>query len=160
MRGSMNWRINISSKEYIDSMVLTRKNGETRTRASYTAQYTGAGIVPNASARDDVVRLLNPNFAGGCLVNQKTQTGLEAQLPMYSPYRMVATFPGGITLGNSFDGTDNDSVELQFRVNPASSGQNSNAVVARYYTSIGTDFNFFFFLNVPLIYDAPVPNLA
>lgn len=160
MRGSMNWRINVDSKQYIDSMVITRKNGQTRTSADYSRQYTGLNVTRDISARDDVIEALNPSFAGGCLVNQKTQTGLEAQLPMYSPYRMVATFPGGITLGNSFDGTDNDTVELQIRVNPVSSGQNANGVVVRYYTSIGTDFTFFFFLNVPVIHNLGVPAVS
>ena len=160
MRGSMNWRINISSKQYIDSMILVRKNGETRTSADFTRQYVGVGVTRDISARDDVVEGLNPSFAGGCLVNQKTQTGLEAQLPMYSPYRMVATNPGGLTLGNSFDGTNTDSVELQFRVNPSTGTDDANRTLVRYYTAVGTDFNFFFFLNVPVIYDVLVPSVA
>jgi hypothetical protein len=158
MRGSMNWRVNISSKQFIDSMILVRKNGETRTSSDYTRQYVGVGVTRDISARDDVIEGLNPSFAGGCLVNQKTQTGLEAQLPMYSPYRMIATDPSGLTLGNSFDGTDKDTVELQFRINPSTNAENADRTLVRYYTSVGTDFNFFFFLNVPAVFANLIPS--
>jgi hypothetical protein len=166
MRGSMNWRINVQSKQYIDNLTMIRLNGETRNSANPAVnggvryQYVGVGVTPDISARDDVIEGLYPRQPGGVLINQKTQTGLEVQLPMYSRYRMVSTDPSNRTLGVAYDDTNIDSFELQFRVNPASSTQNTNEVVVNYYAAIGTDFTFFFFLNVPLIHNVAVPSVA
>lgn len=164
MRGSMNMRVNIESQEHIDSIEVERFNDAARNvtlpavSGGARFSYVGLGVTPEISMRDDILQDLHVSSAGGCLLNQKTQTGLAAQLPMYSRFRMISTDPANYSIGAGYDETNLDSVELQVRVHPSTTND-ADTTKVNYYYGVGTDFTLFFYLNVPTIHSYGTPAL-
>ncbi len=164
MRGSMNMRVNVESQEHIDSIELERFNDTARNvtlpavSGGARFSYVGLGVTPEISMRDDILQDLHVSSAGGCLLNQKTQTGLAAQLPMYSRFRMISTDPANYSIGAGYDETHLDSVELQVRVHPSATND-ADTTKVNYYYGVGTDFTLFFYLNVPTIHSYGTPAL-
>jgi len=155
MRGSVNYHVNVSSPEMSDEIALIRSHN-----VLSTSEFARQDDIPAAST-DSAFNLhfldndIYSGMTGMALTNQKTQSGLSANIPMYSQFRMVPTVPVGI--GSSAYGTDNDAFKVRIRLNPAGSGKNANLSYYTMYYSMGPDFNFFYFLNAPVIYYSDTP---
>lgn len=119
---------------------------------------TGAPAVPTRSGYAQQMTFAARNTSGGAsLTNQWTQAGLSVLCPNYNVFKMNSTAPGNAskapTSGVSYDGSDQDTFELQ--VSNASTNMTLANVAVEKYWGCGTDFQPLFFLNVPSRYAYP-----
>jgi len=154
-RGSMIWHFNGGSDSHLDVMRVRRVTESAVASAVATRNIT-TNIVSSTfsgTARGMLSRG-GAGASGMSLVNQKTQTGLSVLIPQYNKYRFVSPSPVYATFGQTADDTSNERVELDII---SSNRVNDNIGYVERYSSIGTDFNFFYFLNTPprYIYASP-----
>jgi hypothetical protein len=156
MRGSVTYHVNASSPELVDSLSIVRSH-----RALTTSEYSRNDNVATG-VNDSVLNLHSVDndeesgMTGMAITNQKTQAGLSANIPMYSRFRMVPTLAPGI--GYTDLETRYDSFRVICRLNPAASGKNANLSYITIYYNMGPDFNFFYFLNAPILYYSDPPS--
>lgn len=152
MRGGMRWKLNTSSHNPIENMMVLR---------SRELRVEGPGSVityPKTDTPQTYATLkalaTNINIEGYCLTNGRTLTGLEVELPSYSNYRMFPTNQTQSYKGSSFANNHRDS----FDINMESNGEGTNSLNVTYalYVATAEDFNFFYFLNAPTIFRYPV----
>jgi len=152
MRGSMIWHFNTSGATPLGTTTVTRSSTDTLSAGAYrNSDATSVGLTTNEGVRDLLFNAHGPGSAGVSLVNQITQTGLSVLAPMYSQYRFLGTDPAKITIGSTVDGSKTDSITYKASYQ-ATDGQNPFNSAVFQYSSIGTDFSFIFFLNVPTLY--------
>jgi len=159
-RGSMIWHYNMCDNNVAKSMRVRRitETKSVTTRATlrsiqadlFTTSYSG-------SARR-AITTSSSSFSGVSVVNQHTQSGLSVLYPQYNKFRFVTANPANSTFGSAVDDSTNEKFVLEIVVdsNPTAT---SNTGYER-YCSVGTDFNFFFFLNVPPRYFYTTPTAA
>lgn len=151
-RGSMIWHFNTASAGALGQTSVTRSSMLSLSVAGYKASdTTTAALSQSAASRDVLFNQNEPGCAGISVLNQNTQTGLSVLAPMYSSYRFLNTDPAGTVLGKSIDDTDEDSITVRAAFQPTDGQDPSKAAIYEYF-SIGTDFSFLFFLNVPTLY--------
>ncbi len=96
--------------------------------------------------------------AGGMgLTNQLTQSGLAVSVPSYTQYKFQSTEPGAVTAPSlsgtdAHDGASLEMIDLLFTCDGSNTGQTKSNTRIHKFNSVGTDFNVFFFLNVPVWY--------
>lgn len=87
----------------------------------------------------------------GCFyTNPGTQTGINVEFPYMTKYRFSYARPTNALLGDPADGTDEDTYCIETMVHPASA--NAKYLSIQRFVGIGTDFNFFMYLNAPVVY--------
>lgn len=134
-------------------------------RNAYSSTKEGLTTIASTTSSDPTyiksAALSGLGSAGGATVTHtSTQAGLSYETPMYTRIRFQPAKPdfatNGTSVGVSYGAESN--FELQFfsipRINSA-----DDTMIDR-YCSIGTDFNFVFFLNTPLLHyslAAPTP---
>jgi hypothetical protein len=91
-------------------------------------------------------------LGGVALTDQNSQAGLSALLPMYNNFRFEISDPFKTIYGNTYDNSDTEMFDLTTCVRKQPELSANHSVVTFKYCSIGTDFNFLFFLNVPTMY--------
>jgi hypothetical protein len=156
MRGSVTYHVNVSSPELVDNLTIARAH-KTISIADYSRHDNVAvGVNDSVFNVHFIDNDVDSGMAGMALTNQKTQAGLSANIPMYSRFRMIPTMDRGT--GNSELETRTDSFRIFARLNPAGSGKNANLSYITTYYNMGPDFNFFYFLNVPILYAADPPS--
>lgn len=111
---------------------------------------------------DSEMRLFNtfanglPRYGSGlggvALTDQNSQAGLSTLLPMYNNYRFEISDPYNTVYGTSEDGTDTEMFDLVSTVRRYADIGADNSILNFKYCSIGTDFTFLFFLNVPTMH--------
>lgn len=159
-RGAVHWHFNMDTPEYVNTLVAKRNSFDPLTIGNYYATRTATYVSPDQMARDLSVSSRNPGAAGMSLVNQKTQTGLSVSVPYYSKYRLRTNAPSSRTLGVAEDDSNFDLVNVSGCFVPVI-GENPRNTNLYEYFSVGTDFNFIHFLNVPPLYEVSgVPNAA
>lgn len=115
--------------------------------------FTNAFQPANFSDRPRFVAENSQNGSGGvALTNTLTQSGCSVLVPFYSPFRFASADNVGYAQGSSVDETDQKSIRGRIYIKPDQDNMNMTAVTIVKKYSIGTDFNAFFFLNVPEIY--------
>lgn len=154
-RGSMIWHYCGLHDEQIPTMKVCRVTETTvTTRAGLrvlTANVLGTSY--SASAKSSIEN--GAGLSGQSLIHQATQAGLSVLYPQYSKFRFVSADPEYNTYGDAKDDTINEKFELT--VINANNGRFSGY---DRYCSIGPDFNFFFFVNVPPRYNYVIPSAA
>lgn len=154
-RGSMIWHFNAGHPGHIDVMRARRVTESTvTTRANLRNITVDAGYSSFSNTSRVMLTRGGPGASGLSLVNQKTQTGLSVLFPQYNKYRFVSASPSNAVFGIDEDDTENEKIELDI----ITSNKIDNTITwYERYCSIGTDFNFFYFLNVPprYVYDNP-----
>lgn len=154
-RGSMNYALNIVSGQVLSDIAIQRER-ELLTTTFRDHDTTPTGISDDDFASDALQDVKTTGMPGLAMTNQRTQTGMTAQVPMYSNHRMLSTVGGGI--GKAIDGSTRDSVSFNMISNPSINvGDNSNEIYADIFYSVGTDFNLFFYINAPTVHLASVP---
>jgi hypothetical protein len=158
-RGAVHWHINSSNPTNITKLLVDRVQ-ETLVVADYEGIESSYLAAVNRSAKSRSNSVNNTNsFEGISLTDQKTQASLGVSLPYYSKLRMRDNSAQYRTLG-SLDTfgpkTTKDSFKVLNEVSPAA-GANPLWINTHFYFSIGTDFNFVFFLNVPTVLASTVP---
>jgi hypothetical protein len=156
-RGSVNYHFNVNSPEFVDSMTVIRAPMEVRNSSTYRGS-----VIEPVGANDSTLAYNPINFkmlgdtGGYALTNQKTQTGLSVQLPLYSPYRFRSADPTLVMLGSTIDESNIDSYDLLLQMKPAPSGHDSASSDVHVFVGAGTDFSFFYYLNAPMMWNGVI----
>ncbi len=145
MRGSMNYSFNFVGNE-LNEFRVSRFNETFSATAPQVNQFTTDNAVLQSTA---VGSTSNEGFAGQSLVNTKTQTGLQIQMPFMSRYIWAATYPANRSLGSSKDGTNKNNYSVILARPAVTSGDGIIGTLESFY-SIGTDFTLVEFISVPL----------
>lgn len=160
-RGSVIWHVNTDTPQPCSTIEVVRR----RTPHTSTALLVSTYLPDTASAA--LLASYNcanrhAGFSGMALSNQNTQTGLSILLPMYSQYRFNTTDPDVSVAGASYDGSDKDAFSVIVVSKPGFNTAVSpeTAMSLNLYFSVGTDFSFHFFLNVPSLYSYTLPTPA
>ena len=154
-RGSMIWHFNVGHPGHID-VLRARRITETDVVTRSALRNITTNVVSSsfsATSRGMLTRG-GVGASGLSLVNQKTQTGLSVLFPQYNKNRFVSASPTNAVFGIDEDDTENEKIELDI----ITSNKVDNTITwYERYCSIGTDFNFFYFLNVPprYVYSTP-----
>jgi len=149
-RGSVNWSFNVNNKEAVSTMVVVRQP-TTLSVANYHTTETVANGTDTSLSNSELWSFTRSGLSGMALTNQMTQTGLSVVAPMYNSNRFYGCSPPQRTLGQTYDSSNEQGIELSVDVAPAD-GVNSKYVRIDGYAAIGADFAYHFFLNVPTIY--------
>ncbi len=152
-RGSMNWHLNVYSTQPVRQLTLGR-GSENLTSSNYSL-----ATATSTSGFGHLDRLQRGNVKSGqmgiSVTNQDTQTAISIVMPMYSQYKFHSNAASTRTLGDGDDGTSDDCVVATATLTPSEISTFSDGGFS-YYSSIGADYTFVFFLNAPMLhlYDA------
>eukprot|EP00918_Siedleckia_nematoides_P004325 GHVU01009637.1.p1 GENE.GHVU01009637.1~~GHVU01009637.1.p1 ORF type:complete len:764 (-),score=14.23 GHVU01009637.1:69-2312(-) len=160
-RGSMNWHFNAASATALPSVHIARSRINNRSVPNWnTFDASSTVFNQDVKARDILYNAMATSGASGqSLVNQLTQTGFSVVAPYYSRFRMQKCNASNTVLGSSVDSSNSDNLELHVTSVPVA-GQNPRDAPIYMYNSIGTDFSFIFFVNVPMMYSYSSTPLA
>lgn len=143
-RGSFTWKVNLNS-------VTARSLSVSRSENALTAVfYDFAQTAMNGSSNQSKTLLIenDKTVPGTSLINQKTNTGMSVNAPLYSNYTFLDTSTASRTLGLTGVST-NDSLHVSFRSFKTSTVE---AEHVDYYFQVGPDYSPVYFLNVPTMY--------
>lgn len=152
-RGAGHIHFNVNNEGPAGTVMVTRANF-TEASANVTISSAAAGTA-SSNARTYVST--RKNTSGGCAItNQITQAGLSVSVPNYSAYKFESTEPGNCTKPplagtTAYDGSSSELVTLQVDWDGSTSVSTDTLRINK-FVSVGTDFNLFFFLNVPTWY--------
>jgi len=156
-RGSTIWSFNTVGATQIghvrvfrDNAVLYNVGESAQTQAKSTSSSTAAFFYNNTVG----------GATGQAVTNQQTNAGINVLCPNYAGYRLQSTNPVYATAPSGNDGSLHDQFVYETLTNGITA-PNPNAVTVWSYCGIGTDFNMYFFLNVPTLWaytTTPTPN--
>ena len=145
-RGSFSWHINVDGFEPMSCTIA--RSREIKTAAKYLLVNTTLLTNPSMPAA-----LITQNIATNCgaaLINQRTNTGLSACVPMYSQKTMLDTNPDSRTLGLTGYSVD-DTVQVSI-LNKESKEGTTDIYFVEHWFNAGPDHSLVYFLNVPTFY--------
>ena len=150
-RGSMAWKFNVNANgsSPIESVRLIRSLDQMTNNPLNNEDSINGGNL------NDYYSFFQTNTTEGSsgisVTNQRTQASLATELNQFNQNRFVSSSNFNTTLGLPLDNTDRETYKLQMFF--ANEGRNdiSGTLIER-YCSIGTDFNFFFYLNAPITF--------
>ncbi len=153
-RGSFNYNFNVrthlGNSHFIDSLVARRiAHAVAATDDIYTDTATSTSL--NYLDRYEYISGSTSNSGGYSLTNQKTQTGLQVAVPMYSRFRFLSTLPTTARLGSSTDESNVDNLGFVIKLKPTGGFDPVNMVVDM-YVQIGQDYQLLHFVNVPTMW--------
>jgi len=155
-RGSITWKVNNDALAPT-SITLSRSNRLLVASGYNPKTPTNHYTVTDTSWYSANVALFNETNFGMSLTNQRTNTGVSVNIPMYSKYTMLETKPSARTLG-LYPYTTQDSfhtswVSQEFDTTTPGVGSIS------FYFQCGPDHSLVYFNNVPslYIYNNPTP---
>jgi hypothetical protein len=157
VKGSVNVTVNVdqpSSGPVVDTIAINRL-GTTPSasvdRLPSLSVYGEPGLSIDNNTRIDT-RTTRSGLEGMALTNTRTNTGMVAQIPYYSPCGFNIVDPlrdysnqDSLTFGNS------DWFEVSWRFNKASGTNAFSGSLASVYYATGPDFDLVFFINVPIL---------
>lgn len=153
-RGGMRWHFNVDAqgKQPLHTMRVTRNNNDMSPYPATSAGWITTTQLTSASRSqlNYIGTLLDAGISGQVLTNQLTQTSLSVELPQMNNNRFVTADPTFTYAGQAEDNTDRETYNFTLMFKPQESTC-ADYVVTR-FAGIGTDFNFFFYLNAPRIY--------
>ncbi len=152
-RGSLNYNFNVkaqSSAYLLDSIHVNRELGTLTYASDYQLDTTTATSL-SIRGRNSSAYGKNSGMQGFNLTNQKTQTGIQVTLPMYSRFRFLNTNPLYARQGSSNDESNVDNFTINAVIRPASS-IDPIAIAIDEYVAIGLDYQLLFFVNVPTMW--------
>lgn len=165
-RGSTIWNFNVDNPQYVNHIFITRNNFTSST----VVNNLSSSVSGTTSANASWFRGIAPQTAGGtALTTQRTNAGISVLLPNYTAFKFQSTRPSNFSsppaIGSS--GDDGSGTETYFlgmfhdnTTSLAGAANSANTRVHSYY-GIGTDYNLYYFLNVPTMVQYsgnPVPN--
>lgn len=156
-RGSVRWHYNVDCPDNVSNLRSSRYIG-LRTVGDFNKliAINNASTARSFRNRTFLFDALFTGSTGQSVVNQRTQTGLSVELPMYSRYRMLTNDPLTNTGGTPDDDSNDQSNLITFATTPGADDQKGaepiNTVMYS-YCSIGTDWTCLYFLNVPTLYN-------
>lgn len=152
-KGSAHWHFNVEAPTPVSSIYFAR-NAESAATGTGQANVSQAYGTPNSNV--NFFRQNTTRSAGGmALTNQNTNAGLSVSVPNYTNYKFQSTYMGNFTkppaVGSGDDGSRFETSYLVANFNGAATPTPQNFRISRYF-GVGTDYNLFFFLNVPTVY--------
>lgn len=163
-RGSTNYSFNLSThtsemnhiRAFRDNLGrVTNSSGQNRAFAKVS--YDSVPMTNFSTANAAVARIVSQSYSGmsgQSLVNNVTQSGLNVALPNYSQYSFCATSTAfANTPTDVQDGSSDDGLVLEIQTCP--NKPSTERVVVYTYCAAGTDFGFYYFVNVPALYLYP-----
>jgi hypothetical protein len=149
-RGSIIWHYNAHTPAGpIRSLRVWRKDGTALSTATYQTGSTWSPVSVAEMNYRGVIYNTTAN-SGQSLTDQDTQAGMSVLAPNYSEYKMLSNDHLTRTLGSTEDGTQNDSLSV-YTDRVLSPDLGDRVLTVNMYAGIGTDFNPFFFCNVPTL---------
>lgn len=162
-KGSVNWHYNSECDFPTSQFSVTRINARTASQVVVGANSrTGATNNPTAAFYASIT---NGTAGGMSLTNTRTQSGLNVSIPNYTQYLFESTNPGNASKPPvrgtpSYDGTEREFVQVQVHCDGTNGPKPQNVKIHKHF-GVGTDFNFYYFLNVPTYLTlANMPNAA
>jgi hypothetical protein len=157
-KGSVNVTVNVDQPlgtTSVDTLSVARiANGDAlaaNRREPWTVTYFDTTVSAAAATRQ-MVSLADSGRAGMALTNTKTNAGLSVQLPYYSNAAFSLFNPfNEYNNQDTLTDTDNDWWGLEWRYNKAATATTATGSVASAYYATGPDFDFLFFINVPVL---------
>lgn len=96
---------------------------------------------------------VNSGLAGIALTNTKTNAGMSAQLPYYSRAAFsVCNMYNEYSNGDNLSDANNDWWAVEWRYNKLGNDSTATGCVANVFYSTGPDFDFVYFVNVPILH--------
>lgn len=161
-RGSHIWHYNLNCPITNGSIKAARNSTSylSLTAGNYYASSTVAAAADKSAVSYNEYAFGNTGHMGMSLSNQNTQAGISVLYPMYSQFRFKTTDPNTATLGTSKDASNQETGLFVVEMSPVTGTTIPAGTTIEFYHSIGTDFNFLFFLNVPtfIIYSLATAN--
>lgn len=155
-RGSITWKVNCDSIRYKSIEVKRCRN--LLSSAAYSPS-NPANVYNMDQSRSKIAKEMAQRSLsnyGLSLMNQKTNTGVSVNCPMYSIYTMLDTAPISRTQGLTNVATTTDTLGVSF-VNFQSEVADSEHEKTDFYFQTGPDHSLVFFLNVPVLYEYATP---
>lgn len=145
-RGSFTW--NVCTNSYQPMTIFVHRQKKILTVAQYKVVGQSAGSNRNnwCSAMSDSLQ----SSSGSLMINERTNTGVSFNAPMYSNFTMLDTSPATRTLGKSNLSAD-DSVTIMALAKPYKE-RIAEDYPSTLYFNVGPDYSSVFFLNVPTYY--------
>jgi len=148
-RGAMNWHLNTYTTQKARNLTIGR-GAENLSANNYSLS-----TATSSSGNGHVDRAMRSNIKSGqmgiSLTNQDTQAAVSISMPMYSHYKFHSNAAATRTEGDTADGTTDDCVVATAAFTPAEITNFTNGGF-NYYSSIGADYTFVFFLNAPMLH--------
>lgn len=148
-RGAMNWHLNTYTTQKARNLTIGR-GSENLSAGNYSLS---SGT--SSSGFGHVDRAMRGNVKSGqmgiSLTNQETQAAVSISMPMYSQYKFHSNAAATRTEGDTADGTTDDCVVATAAFTPSEITDFTNGGF-NYYSSIGADYTFVFFLNAPMLH--------
>nr|ULF99982.1 MAG: hypothetical protein 2 [Marnaviridae sp.] len=156
-RGSMNWSFNVDAPYTFGNLRVYKDN----VSGDQCLLNTTQTIYATQNQLEAMTRIFaNAGSSGQALTDQRTQAGINIQMPNYTRYKFQSTNPANNNQGVSGDGSNLDRFVLEGTFPTPVSLTNGNPAVLHSYAAIGVDFGLYYFLNVPTFYvysSAPTP---
>lgn len=149
-KGSVNWVFDPDFNVPLKNVRVSRLGYSTPAVAAATNKlyFEGPGTSANKIA-NTALTSQTTGAAGTSLNTQLTNAGINVQLPNYTAFKFQSTDVTRTSAPISGDGSDRDFAYLSFVINTVSQPLTGGHITS--FAGIGTDFNCFFFLNVPTL---------
>lgn len=153
-RGSFTWKLNVDSTQF--KSISAGRCRELLTAAKYNPSHAVFDINVNNSIAAAQYSTKKKTAFGSSLMNQKTNTGVSINAPMYSIFTMLDTSPDTRTLGNVNTSTSSDTITFDWLTHEAVH-EEIDFDMNSFYFQVGPDYSPVFFMNVPLLYEYVPP---
>jgi len=150
-KGSVHWHYNAISAAPICSIYFQRDPGAFLTSIVPTNTNTPAGSANYVTERF-INQVTGSGAGGAALTNQRTQAALSVSIPYYTSSRWSSTKYTNSSAPSTEDFEALNGGSLQITYLPNTETPTNLVLTVSKYCSIGTDFNLYWFINVPTLY--------
>ncbi len=147
-RGSVRWHLNANSPLLNSGSVCVTRTPRLTDKTLTSFNDSEATATNSLVAHDWIKR--EGGTSGTVVTNQHTMSAISFEMPMYNNRRFVSTHWGDVNTGNSIDNTENETYLVQLQTAP--NARTFEFTQLDRYCCIGTDFNFIYYLNAPIMY--------
>jgi hypothetical protein len=147
-RGSVKYAFNfVGASPQITSNLTVNRTTDTLPAGSAFVSVPNTVFVSNAQTQSSFAIGYNNGSEGIQLFNSQTQPGITWEAPNMINNRFALNLVS-TQLGSTLDSTDRETYYSNIVVKPS---QNQGLQALMKFVSIGTDFNFFFYINAPQV---------
>lgn len=155
-RGSFTWKFNYNG--FQPSSAYVERDHTVLNKSNYLP-VESAYLSNNNGTTANIFNTTIKTNAGSLLINERTNTGISFNAPMYSQYTCLDTSPATRTEG-LVNVSGSDSIRSHY-IDKNYKQRGTDYYVSNFYFNVGTDYSLYFFLNVPSYYiyvSTPVPS--
>jgi hypothetical protein len=154
-RGSFTWKLNVDSLQF--KTISAGRCRELLVANRYDPSWAVFGTNVDNSIVAAEFSIKKKTAFGTSVMNQKTNTGVSINAPMYSIFTMLDTAPSSRNLGNTHTITSKDTITFDWITHEESRHDEIDYDTNTFYFQVGPDYAPVFFLNVPLLYEYTPP---